>query len=227
MKTYEAMLLLDNREVKKGWAPLKEQVDAVLRKNGAEIVVAKRWDERKLAFEIKKQRRATYYLAYLKADPESVSTIRHALALTGPVLRHLILTCEEVPSEAYEPEREFEIDKPDPEETTDTAKDGGAKDGGAKDGGAEGGADVASDALAADGGTGAEATESGDSTPAATESDDAVATDAVATDAEATDAVATDAEATDAEATDAEATDAEATDGESTGDDATTDKEGE
>ncbi len=222
MKTYEAMLLLDNREVKKGWAPLKEQVDAVLRKNGAEIVVAKRWDERKLAFEIKKQRRATYYLAYLKADPESVSTIRHALALTGPVLRHLILTCEEVPSEAYEPEREFEIDKPDPEETTDTAKDGGAKDGGA-----EGGADVASDALAADGGTGAEATESGDSTPAATESDDAVATDAVATDAEATDAVATDAEATDAEATDAEATDAEATDGESTGDDATTDKEGE
>ena len=179
----------------------------MLRKNGAEIVVAKRWDERKLAFEIKKQRRATYYLAYLKADPESVSTIRHALALTGPVLRHLILTCEEVPSEAYEPEREFEIDKPDPEETTDTAKDGGAKDGGAKDGGAkdggaEGGADVASDALAADGGTGAEATESGDSTPAATESDDAVATDAVATDAEATD-------------------------GESTGDDATTDKEGE
>ncbi|MCB9881664.1 MAG: 30S ribosomal protein S6 [Planctomycetes bacterium] len=110
-KTYECMLLLDNREVKKGWDALKEQIDGVLTKYGAKIVVAKRWDERKLAFEIKKQRRATYYLSYLEADPASLDELERTLRLTAPVLRHLVLACEEIPGEAYEPEREFDLDR--------------------------------------------------------------------------------------------------------------------
>lgn len=133
MKTYEAMILLDNREVKKGWQTLKEQVDAVLSKEGAEIVVAKRWDERKLAYEIKKQRRATYYLTYFKADPESISTINRSLALTAPVLRSLVLACDEIPAEAYEPERDFEIDRPDDEAVEEEVKDQAPKDEAPKD----------------------------------------------------------------------------------------------
>ena len=54
MKTYEAMVLLDNREVKKGWDATREMVKSILAKHGAEVVVAKRWDERKLAYEINK-----------------------------------------------------------------------------------------------------------------------------------------------------------------------------
>nr|HMQ22735.1 30S ribosomal protein S6 [Planctomycetota bacterium] len=96
-KTYECMLLLDNREVKKGWDALKDQIDSILTKYGAKIVVAKRWDERKLAYEIKKQRRATYYLSYLEADPQSMTELEHMLRLSGPVLRHLVLACEEIP----------------------------------------------------------------------------------------------------------------------------------
>ncbi|HHI78796.1 MAG TPA: 30S ribosomal protein S6 [Planctomycetes bacterium] len=110
MNTYEAMLLLDNREVKKGWDGLKEKVDGVLKKHGAEIIVAKRWDERKLAYEIKKQRRATYYLAYFKAPPESLAKMNFDLKLSEPILRHLILRVEEVPAEAFEPEKEFQVE---------------------------------------------------------------------------------------------------------------------
>ena len=111
MKTYEAMILLDNREVKRGWAPLKETIDSCLTKNGAEIVVAKRWDERKLAYEIRKQRRATYYLVYFKVDTQKIAEIRRTLQLTAPVLRHLVLACEVVPPEAYEPEKEFDMSR--------------------------------------------------------------------------------------------------------------------
>ncbi len=110
MNTYEAMLLLDNREVKKGWDSLKEKVDGVFQKHGAEILVAKRWDERKLAYEIKKQRRATYYLAYIKAAPDSLTKMNFDLKLAEPILRHLILKVDEIPAEAYEPEKEFQVE---------------------------------------------------------------------------------------------------------------------
>ncbi len=117
MKTYEAMLLLDNREVKKGWDSLKEKVDGVFKKHGAEIIVAKRWDERKLAYEIKKQRRATYYLAYIKASPDSLAKLNFDFKLAEPVLRHLLLKVDEVPAEAFEPEKEFQVEASTEEET--------------------------------------------------------------------------------------------------------------
>lgn len=154
-KTYEVMLLLDNREVKKGWDSLKEQIDGVLTKHGAKVVVAKRWDERKLAYEIKKQRRATYYLSYLEADPGSLIELERSLRLTGPVLRHLVLACEEIPGEAYEPEREFDLDKPDEESSSSeesAASEGDGEsaensgDGESKSEASEGGDDAAQDA---------------------------------------------------------------------------------
>ena len=115
MKTYEAMFLLDNREVKKGWEPLKESIDSIMTKRGADIVVAKRWDERKLAYDIKKQRRATYYLSYFKAKPEAIDEVRRDLELSVPVLRYLILSCDAIPEDAYEPEKEFTmVDEDEP-----------------------------------------------------------------------------------------------------------------
>jgi len=165
LKTYEAMFLLDNREVKKGWDPLKESLDGLLTRNGAELVVAKRWDERKLAYDVAKQRRATYYLTYFKSAPEKITEIRRDLELSGPVLRYLILNCEEIPAEAYEPEREFHLvdepeaaEAPEPaqeedegeskDEANDQSKDQSkdeAKDEGAAKASAEGGDDAASE----------------------------------------------------------------------------------
>jgi small subunit ribosomal protein S6 len=107
LKTYEAMVLLDNREVKKGWDATREMVKSILAKHGAEVVVAKRWDERKLAYEINKQKRATYMLSYFKCDPGRVDEIKRELTLTEPVLRHVILHVDGIPPEAYEPEKEF------------------------------------------------------------------------------------------------------------------------
>lgn len=115
MNTYEAMILLDNREVKNGWEALRSQVTGILTKHKAEILSAKRWDERRLAYEIKKQKRATYFLAYFKAPPTSIDALNRDLSLTEPVLRSLILQVEAVPPEAYEPEKDFSARAPDDE----------------------------------------------------------------------------------------------------------------
>lgn len=108
-RTYECMCLLDNREVKSGWQPLKDSVTGLFQKHGAEVISARRWDERRLAYPIKGQQRATYLLTYFKADTQQVSGIRRDLQFKEEVLRSLVLACAEVPQAAFEPEAAFDV----------------------------------------------------------------------------------------------------------------------
>lgn len=108
-RTYECMCLLDNREVRKGWQPLKDAVAGVFNKHGAKILSARRWDERRLAYAIKGQQRGTYLLTYLEADTQQISGIRRDLQFSESVLRSIVLSCAEVPQSAYEPEADFDV----------------------------------------------------------------------------------------------------------------------
>jgi len=99
---YEGMFLLDSARVAKDWEGTEALVTNVLVRYGATIKIKDRWDERKLAYPVKKQRRGTYYLAYFDAPPAAIAEIRRDLQLTEGVLRFLILTW---PSEVAVPEK--------------------------------------------------------------------------------------------------------------------------
>ena len=105
-RKYEGMFLLSNLEVRKGWDHAKGLVLNVLERYGAKIVSARMWAERKLAYEIKKQKRATYFLVYFECLPENIAPINRELELTDGVLRHLILVLEEFPELAFQPVEE-------------------------------------------------------------------------------------------------------------------------
>lgn len=107
-RTYEAMVLLDNREVKQGWQALKDQVCGLFTKHGASIKSAKRWDERRLAYPIKHQLRGTYMLAYFEAETSELTAIRRELDYAEAVFRHMTFACEDIPADAFEPEAEFD-----------------------------------------------------------------------------------------------------------------------
>ena len=108
-RTYECMCLLDNREVRKGWDPLKEAVASMFTKHGAEVLSARRWDERRLAYPINGQMRGTFLLTYVKANTEQLTAIRRDLQFSETVMRTLMHVCEDIPQEAYEPEAEFDV----------------------------------------------------------------------------------------------------------------------
>lgn len=95
MRTYEGMFLLDAARAAKDWDETRSLVTNVLERYGAELLLHDRWDERKLAYPIKNQRRGAYYLAYFKASGEAIREIRHDLHLTEGVLRHMILQWDE------------------------------------------------------------------------------------------------------------------------------------
>ena len=116
MNKYEGMFLLDNSKVKPDVAECVAAVSEAITKHGGTIVRAERWDERKLAYEIRKQKRGTYVLAHFEADPTKVAAIRNDVNLNENFLRSMVIRCgEDFPTfltaadyEAMRPRREEE-----------------------------------------------------------------------------------------------------------------------
>ena len=94
-RSYEAMFILNNNAANADWDATSGAVDALLKKHGATIAKSEKWDERKLAYEIKGQRRATYYLVYFMTAPTSLDAINEDLRLMENVLRYMFLALDQ------------------------------------------------------------------------------------------------------------------------------------
>ena len=97
MKTrqYEAMFLLDNAAAVADFEGTTAIVDQILARSGATIVQKEKWDERKLAYEIRGHKRATYYLVYFSAPTDAIDKIRNDSGLAEKIVRSLIIVLEE------------------------------------------------------------------------------------------------------------------------------------
>lgn len=96
---YQAMLLLDNEEVRQGFNAARDWVRSTLEKHGLKVHVLRLWGERQLAYPIGGRRRATYLLAWLEGSGDAVNNARRELYLLGPVFRCLFLEEGEIPAE--------------------------------------------------------------------------------------------------------------------------------
>ena len=94
-RDYEAMFLLDNTQASEDFEGAAAHVDNILEKHGGQIVLKEKWDERKLAYEIKGHRRATYYLVYFRAPTASIDEINGDVRLDEVILRHLVMALDE------------------------------------------------------------------------------------------------------------------------------------
>ena len=94
-REYEAMFLLDNAAATADFEATAAQVDKILEKHGAELVHKEKWDERRLAYEIKGHRRATYYLVYFRAPGSAIVEIERDAALNEVILRYMAVVLDE------------------------------------------------------------------------------------------------------------------------------------
>ena len=90
---YEAMFLVSQAAAHDLGAAV-DHVKEVLGRGEAEIIAFKKWDERRLAYEIKKQKRGVYFLTYFSADPVNVETIERQAHLSDDILRLMVLRCD-------------------------------------------------------------------------------------------------------------------------------------
>ena len=86
---YEAMFLLGPGGATEPQAGL-DHVKGFIERHGGKIKVLKKWDERKLAYEVNGQKRGTYVIAYFTAPGGAVAPLERDVKLSEDVLRVLV-----------------------------------------------------------------------------------------------------------------------------------------
>ena len=98
-KLYEAMFLVDSGKAASDWDGVQELLKNVLQRAEAEVVSIRKWDERRLAYEIRGHSRGTYVLCYFRADGRRNADIERNVQLSEQIIRVLILCADHVKPE--------------------------------------------------------------------------------------------------------------------------------
>ncbi|MBP7933675.1 MAG: 30S ribosomal protein S6 [Phycisphaerae bacterium] len=95
MKTYEGMFLFDPA-VTAEWEQAKAELDRLMGRAGAEVIVSGKWDERRLAYEIGGHKRAMYVLAYFRAEAGKIGGLERDAQLSEAIIRCMVLRADHV-----------------------------------------------------------------------------------------------------------------------------------
>jgi ribosomal protein S6 len=98
LNQYEAMFLFDPA-LAPDYGKAKEEVERILRRAEAETVFLEKWEERKLAYEIRGRKRGLYVLAYFNSSGAKVTGIERDAQLSEMILRVLVTRADGVTRE--------------------------------------------------------------------------------------------------------------------------------
>jgi len=88
---YEGLFLLDQQAVATDFAGAIDELKSLLNRSEVDLVTLVKWDERKLAYDIKGQRRGTFLLALFRCPGAAIAKIERDCTLSDHVLRCLII----------------------------------------------------------------------------------------------------------------------------------------
>ncbi|HMQ17303.1 MAG TPA: 30S ribosomal protein S6, partial [Phycisphaerae bacterium] len=124
MKRYEAMFLFDNTAAYE-WPTVEQEVNRLIGRIGAQLLACVKFDERKLAFEIRGRKRGTYVLTYMEAPPDRIGEFERDAHLSESVLRVLVLRADSLTPERLAELKAWPADKPLQPLAADSRRDGG------------------------------------------------------------------------------------------------------
>lgn len=79
-----------------------DHLKSILARSEAEIVSLVKWDERRLAYDIKGNKRGIYFLVYFRAAGSAIARIERDCNLSEQLLRAMVLRAEHVAPEVME-----------------------------------------------------------------------------------------------------------------------------
>lgn len=91
--TYEVMFLIGQAQAA-DLAGVIEHIHEIFNRSHIEVIAMRKWDERRLAFEIKKQKRGLYILAYIKAPAKMMQQFERDCNLSERILRVMVLRAD-------------------------------------------------------------------------------------------------------------------------------------
>ena len=85
------MFLIDSADAGSDWDGVIAAITKTLERAEVDIVSITKWDDRRLAYEIKRKARGTYILCYFRSDGQKNQEIETAVQLSEKIIRVLIL----------------------------------------------------------------------------------------------------------------------------------------
>ena len=91
MKKYEGMFLIDSETASKKQDDVIAHIRDTVQKHQGEVLDLDKWNDQKLAYEIKKHRKGAYFLGHFTIPPGKVNNIRDEFLISDIVLRHMFI----------------------------------------------------------------------------------------------------------------------------------------
>lgn len=101
MKTYEAMFVMDP-SLASDWPSAEAEINRFLQRADAKVLGLKNWEDRRLAYPIRRQKRGLYALSYFQSSPDKIAGLERDAQLSEKVLRVLILAKDKMTPEQIE-----------------------------------------------------------------------------------------------------------------------------
>ncbi len=95
MNKYEIMYIVRSDMEESAVKEISKTFDKILTDKKAKIVNKKEMGQKKLAYEIKKQKTGFYFLLNIEASPEAIKEFDRKALIEENILRHLIIKSEE------------------------------------------------------------------------------------------------------------------------------------
>lgn len=90
-QVYEGMFILDANRYGRDAVGVSGLISTMIQEAGGEILVGRLWEERRLAYPIKGQRKGVYWLTYFRIASTKLADIQRRVQITDEVLRALFL----------------------------------------------------------------------------------------------------------------------------------------
>lgn len=101
MNQYEAMFVFDPT-FGGAFEKCEAEIGRLMERAGGEIIICRKWDERRLAYRINGRKRGVYVLVYFKAAADKIVSLEHDAKLSEHILRLLVLRADGLTQEAME-----------------------------------------------------------------------------------------------------------------------------
>mgnify|MGYP005834282747 CR=1 FL=1 len=89
MNYYEGLYILDSGRFARDSDGTVRQITDAITDAGGEVLVSRMWEERRLAYPIKKQRKGTYWLVYFKLEGSRLDEVRARFQHLDSILRYM------------------------------------------------------------------------------------------------------------------------------------------
>jgi small subunit ribosomal protein S6 len=98
MQLYESIFIVRPSLSDDETTQLIEKMKGVLEKAGASVLILENWGKKKLAYEVKRERRGTFVYLHFKASGNVVGELEHSYRLEDSVLKFLTVRLEQPPA---------------------------------------------------------------------------------------------------------------------------------